>query len=344
MATLLLLGALMLPALPPAPSEDPTVLMTEDIPVFGDRRFGPALTERGFAVARAMGATALRLHTGRDASFTWERLDGFVFDATRRGFEPYLTLTYRHRYPRGPDPGWLGVPRPGEFAAFCRQAATRYRGAVRRYGIFNEPNYFDGMTPEVYNRLYRACRAAIRSVDPSAQTIYGEIAAGESASDPCDWVGRSLPPGAPTVADGIAIHTYQWTEPPELPVDGDACRGIGRLGDWTAATRTWARQRRLRTPTGDPVPILVTEHGYCAAHGECPASDSGLGNRLGDAIRADWAARAFAQARRHDVRAFSYYHLFEQLDDVRRWDSGIVGLDGSPSPVVGALRGAVERR
>lgn len=344
MATLLALAALVFPwPLAPPASSTPT-LMTEDIPALANGSYGPQAGERAYAVARDMGARMLRLHLGRDAGFAWEAVDPFVAEAVRRGFSPYLTLTYRRRYRTGPDPGFLGIPTPAQFGAWCGEAAARYRGRVFHYGVFNEPNYFgDGMTPRRYNALFRACQAAIRALDPVARIYYGEVAADEDAPDPCAWVTRSLSPGAPTTADGIAIHTYQYRTPPELPAPG-FCSGIGRLGDWSDMTRFWARgSPRLTRPDGAPAPILITEHGYCAPHGECPPAADGSGalNRIDDSTRADRARRAFLWARRHGVEVFSYYHLVNQPDDPLRWDTGIVGQDGKLAPAVAALREAV---
>jgi hypothetical protein len=320
--------------------------MTEDIPAFGEKSYGLTTAETGYNVAGYMGAKMVRLHTGRDASFSWQaKVDPFVADAVRRGFKPYLTLTYRHKYPAsaGSDPGFLGVPTPNTFGAWCSEGATRYQGQVRDYGVFNEPNYFgNGMTPQIYNALYRACYAAIKQVDPTAKVYYGEIAADQDSGDPCGWVSSSLTAGNPTVADGLAIHTYQWSTSPNHEVPG-LCRGIGRLADWNAATNFWlSNGQSLKLANGSRVPLLITEHGYCAPHGECPyySDGSGANNRQSDATRATWAGLAFAEAQEHAVQVFSYYHLFEQGDGSNRWDTGIMTQSGSVRPAVSALRAA----
>jgi hypothetical protein len=317
-----------------------TVLMTEDDAVLGSKGYGQPLADIAYAHAGNMGAELMRLHIGRDAVFTWEaKIDPFVNDAFTRGFAPYLALTYS---PTGSTKTPLPTPTPAELAAWCTEGATRYAGRVRHYSVWNEPNYarVGNLPAEAYAPLFVACRNAIKAVDPTAKVYYGEIAAGP---DSCDYVRDTLPPSARVEADGLAIHTYQWKIPPERR-ERRECDGIGRLGEWKQLTRELAATGRLRTPAGDPVPLLITEHGYCSPDGECPPNERGHLQRLDEATRADWAARAFAWARRHGVEVFSYYHLVKQAaspTDPGLWDSGIVEQDGTPTPTVLALRRVV---
>lgn len=317
-----------------------TVLMTEDIGVFANDTYGPDERERGFSIAKYMGTHAVRLHLGRDTTFTWGPIDRFVDRARARGLQPFLTLTHRRRHRDAPDPTFMPIPTPASFGSWCREAALRYSGRVIHYSVWNEPNYFgDGMTPTVYNQLFRACAGEIRAADPNATVTYGEIAADADAPDPCGWVTQSLSSSSPTIADGIAIHTYQWTVPPTQQVPG-LCRGIGRLGDWNSLRQFWFQNgQSLRTPANGVPPLLITEHGYCAPHGECPPS-AGAANRLSETTRAQWARDAFDVAEQHGVGAFSYYHLYNQPDAGSRWDSGIVTTNGDWTPSVESIRAA----
>jgi hypothetical protein len=314
--------------------------MTEDIGVFADDSYGPDEAQRGYSIAKYMGASFMRLHRGRDTAFTWGSTDRFVDRTIARGMQPYLTLTHRRRYRDSADPTFMPIPTAASFGSWCREAALRYSGRVYHYSVWNEPNYFgDGMTPSVYNQLYRACAAEIRSVIPTAKVYYGEIAADSGSTDPCGWVSQSLSSTTPTVTDGIAIHTYQWTVPPTQQVAG-LCRGIGRLGDWNSLRQYWFQNgQSLKTPASGVAPLLVTEHGYCAPHGECPPS-AGTANRLSETTRANWARDAFDAAELHGVLIFSYYHLYNQPDAGSRWDTGIVSTSGTWTPSVETLRTA----
>jgi hypothetical protein len=319
-----------------------TPLMTEDFPAFVDGTGLPR--ETAFDEARYAGATQVRALVKRDAAFTWDQTDVFVDAARERGFAPYLTLTYRP-----PDWGPLGtamaLPRPQELAAFCGTAAARYRGRVHDYSVWNEPNgiavnRLTGPAAPIpaatYGRLFRACASAIRTSDPDARVFFGELATGGNA---CAYLAGALSPTEPTIADGLAIHPYQFDLPPEQGYPDAPCKGIGHLDDWSAALRSAFASGTLATPAGTQLPLMVTEFGYCTADGECPKS-TGAAHRLPAATRADWIARAYRVAQQHGATLFSYYHLVEHAESASAdhlWDTGIVGADGAPTPSLVAL-------
>lgn len=330
-------AALVLALLPASAAA--TDLMTEDSRVFGDMQGSP-LSEMGYGVAKQMGVRLMRYHRGlepgREALYH-HRVAGWLGDVVRHGFEPYLSISYQPDfYDRNPS--------PREFGRWCGEVATAYGDRISRFAVWNEPNnpkwgpFLRGV-PDAYNALFRSCRSAIDlATGGAARVYYGEIDA--SRSDPCAWVEDSLDGGGPTVADGIAIHTYQWTAPPSEQV-GTWCQGIGRLDDWNVAKRSWFERGMLRTPDGREPPLLITEHGYCAPHGECPPTASGGESAIrSEQVRAELIREAFVLARSRGVEAFSLYHLFNQPNGpAPTWDTGILdALTAAPTPSVCALR------
>ncbi|MEX1141266.1 MAG: hypothetical protein WD993_06850 [Thermoleophilaceae bacterium] len=334
--------------------------MVEDGAVLGDKWLvrpdsdvTPRLVEAGYDVAELVGARMVRYHRGlepdRPDALTLyvSRVDSWLADVERRGFEPYLTLTYQPDFWSLPPPGPDEQAFVERFGAFCGDVAARYAGRITRFGVWNEPNnrkWGGGLErrPRLYGVLFSECATAVRAVDPDATVAYGEIDA--HRADACEYVDRSLT--RPTVADALAIHTYQWTTPPERPLAGSSpCQGIGRLDDWHAARGDWASRGMIVTGGGVPPPLWITEHGYCAAAGECSARDNA--NSLDEATRADYLRRSFAWARLKGVEVFGQYHLFRQVPGDQLWDSGIVGLPAdpalapTPTPSVQALRQAV---
>jgi hypothetical protein len=325
-------------------------LMTEDLRVFDDLKGSP-LSEHGYTVAEQMGVRMMRYHRGLEGGVDREtgaqgppdvalyraRVDGWLSDVLRRGFVPYLAISIQ------PE-SYVRMPSTAEFGHWCADVAARYGDRIRDFAVWNEPNnrlwgpLLMG-DPARYNRLYRACYTAIKAATRGAAKVYyGEIDA--HTADPCAWVENSLDDGGETLADGIAIHTYQWRTPPDRP-DGTYCQGIGRLDDWNAEKRSWAQRGLLRTPEGDEPPLLVTEHGYCAPHGECPAVEGGADNAIAsEAERARLIRDAFLFAESRGVTVFSLYHLFNQPDAPGPlWDTGVLdAVTGLATLSVCALR------
>jgi hypothetical protein len=333
----LLIAVLALTALPGAARA--MDLMAEDSRVFGDMQGSP-LAEAGYGVAGQMGVALMRYHRGlepgREALYR-RRVDAWADDVVRHGFEPYLAISWQPDfYGRGPGPAELG--------RWCGEVARAYGDRISRFAVWNEPNNpkwgpFLRGRPDDYNALFRACRSAIDSATGGrAKVYYGEIDA--SRSDPCAWTEDSLDGGGTTVADGIAIHTYQWTAPPSERI-GTWCQGIGRLDDWNVAKRSWFERGLLRTPDGGEPPLLITEHGYCAPHGECPPTASGADGAIAsEARRAQLLRDAFLLAESRGVEVFGLYHLFNQPNGpAPTWDTGILGAEtATPTPSVCALR------
>lgn len=317
----------------------------------------PALEGASYRHAGAMGASMVRALVGRDTasdlssnSSWWVPFDHFVDTAKARDFEPYLTLTYKP-YDWSGAPA-LAIPSVGEFAVYCRSVAQRFNGRVKNYSVWNEPNLFKladatgtprTLTSTEYGQLYRACYAEIHAVDSSAKVYFGELATGGRAA--CDFVAGATRQTIATITDGLAIHPYQTDiEPEQSYRDGQQntvnCKGIGRLDDWNATAFSYgpSGMRRLLTPAGGRVPVMVTEFGYCTDRTQdCanPPADRS------EATRAGWIGRAYRFAASKGVTVFSYYGLLKQPETEQwRQDYGIVNRDGTRTPSIDALRAA----
>ena len=123
------------------------------------------------------------------------------------------------------------APDPVKFAAFARTVAAHFKGRVDRYSIWNEPNLSAWLSPsksapKLYRSLYSAGYTAIKTVDPKAKVLFGELAPNRD--------GRTIAPlkflrdvtcskanykaarqCAPLKADGLALHPYQLTKSPQ---------------------------------------------------------------------------------------------------------------------------------
>ena len=117
----------------------------------------------------------------------WEKYDQIVDLAERQGMELIVRLSN--------PPGWSRAQGEGEnnvdtfappddvqdYADFVTAVAERYRGRVKYYQLWNEPNIYPewgsaAINPEAYVDLLKAGATALRAADPDAVVILGALA------------------------------------------------------------------------------------------------------------------------------------------------------------------------
>ena len=194
----------------------------------------------------------IELRAGRQ---DFSRLDRYVSMAALTGTEILL--------PFGMTPAWAsarpdekGVYRRGDTAEprsiadwerHVRATATRYKGRIRHYELWNEVNagtgFFSG-TPEAMFKLQKSAYAIVKQVDPAAVFV-APSSVGESAHQ-LRWFEDYLALGAAKHADVIGYHFYQPRKKPEAileliqKVRGAMVRqGAGHLPLWNTESGYW---------------------------------------------------------------------------------------------------------
>ena len=321
---------------------------------YGGRLSSLISRDTAYAAVRKLSVRVVRINViwshvaGIEKSdpWDWSHYDAAVDAALAHGIAPELTLT-------GPAPAWAtgngkrGVfrPRPALFAEFVASAAARYAGRVKRYSIWNEPNWPSWLAPKsaqpsLYRGLYRAAYDAIRGADPSAAVLIGELAPmgpPEAAMPPLRFL-RSLTCSdarwrrhgtcPPLVADGFAHHPYALRWAPEYRGPSKDDVTMGSLGRLEGALRLLARRGALATPAGSALPLYLTEFGYHANS-----------RTIDERRRATFARRAFdIAARDAHVRQLVWYQLAAPPPRRKRqWDTSLLRIDGKPTPTYVAL-------
>jgi Glycosyl hydrolase catalytic core len=100
-----------------------------------------------------------------------------------------------------------------DWAAYVRTVATRYKGAIHNYEIWNEPNEegtFTGSASKMVE-LSRVAYQTLKSVDPSI-TVVSPSATSDSG---VPWLNQFLRLGGCQYSDAIGYHFYVTPEPPE---------------------------------------------------------------------------------------------------------------------------------
>lgn len=216
----------------------------------------------------------------------FSRLDRYVSMAALTSSEILL--------PFGMTPAWAsarpeekGVYRRGDTAEprsmkdwenHVREVASRYKGRIRHYELWNEVNagtgFFSG-TPEAMFALQKSAYAIVKQIDPDAIFV-APSSVGESPHQ-LRWFEDYLALGAAKHADVIAYHFYQPRKKPEA---------ILELAQKVRAAMT-------RQGAGH-LPLWNTESGYRMALGQ-----------TGKAVAADgsWPALDAATAEAYVARA-----------------------------------------
>jgi Glycosyl hydrolases family 39 len=151
-------------------------------------------------------------------------LDNILHQASEHETEVHLTFGF--------TPGWASsrpteasLYQPGNAAEpksmddwinFVRTVATRYKGQIHTYEIWNEPNvhrYWSGSVEQMVEMAHQA-HNIIKSIDPSA-IIISPAPAGKLA---LPWFTSFLSAGGGRYADVIGYHFYVNPAPPEAMV------------------------------------------------------------------------------------------------------------------------------
>ena len=151
----------------------------------------------------------------------FERLDKNIASAKARGVEILLPLAHsppwasaRPDEPSAYEPGWAAEPRDiADWRNYVRRVARRYKGVVRYYEVWNEPNvkrFYSGSIDQLVE-LTRAAREELKAVDPSIVVV------SPSYVDPSGLkqVDEFLAKGGGKYVDVIGFHFYATWERPE---------------------------------------------------------------------------------------------------------------------------------
>jgi hypothetical protein len=276
-------------------------------------------------------------------AYDFSKLDALHASAARRGIKLQMTIT-------GPAPASATAdrkiggnrPDPVKFAAFARAVAVHFKGRVDRYSIWNEPNLSAWLSPsksapKLYRSLYKAGYTQIKTVDPKAKVLFGELAPNRD--------GRTIAPlkflrdvacskCAPLKADGLALHPYQLTKAPLITSGGPDDAPISQLSRVTKTLDQLAKRRKLATPKGRGLDLYLTEFGYLSA-----------GDRKQSASRRSaWLGSAYKIARKHPrVKQLLQYQLVDPPAH-ELWHSAILDRHGRKlAPFAGLARAASAR-
>lgn len=236
--------------------------------------------ERVLALTRIAGFEWIRqqIHwrdlEGERGQFVWTPLDQIVTAARANNLQIMLSIV--RSPPWATATGHDGLPDdPAMLAEFLREVATRYRGRVAAYQIWNEPNldHEGGGTPADpahYLDVLQAGYQAIKETDPCALVISAAMA---STINPDPAIATedlaffealySAEDGAfLQAADIVALHPGAGSNPPGERWPADA------LDTSHQYFRHIERVRELMLRYNDPRQVWITEYGWTTTTAE----------------------------------------------------------------------------
>jgi hypothetical protein len=237
-------------------------------------------------------------------------LDSIVDDAHARGLNVLLSVSKAPDWARttteedGPPANYA------DFDDFLTELATRYRGKVQAYEIWNESNLqreWNGapLSGAEYVRLLAGAYLSIHAVDPHALVISGAPAPtgindGVTAIDDRVYMRQMYEAGVASYANGIGIHPYGWGNPPSAR----CCASPGGPQAWNDNPTfffldTMEGYRAIQTEfEDDGRPLWVTEFGWASVDGfgvGAPAGEEWVGY-INEQQQADYIFQAYRMA------------------------------------------------
>ncbi len=272
------------------------------------------IAQRDLALIRAMGFGWVKqgfawrdIETLEKGKYDWWRPDFIVDAAEAAGLDLLIRLDRQPFWtqPAGTPPMENRPPeRLQDFGDFCGAVAGRYRGRIRAYQVWNEPNLSrewgdQAPDPAAYTALLRTCFEAIKAADPAALVISAGLAPTGTqppvAMPPTDFLAGMYAAGAAPYFDVLGVNAPGYKAPPELaPAEAAASDAYGG-GRWFAF-RYVEDQRAIMVREGDGAKqVAILEMGWTLD----PVNPAYAWHAVTEAEQADYLVRAYQYAAEH---------------------------------------------
>ncbi len=259
----------------------------------------------------------------------YDGYDEIVREARSRGIEIYASLIGT---PAWASDGPLGIGAPRDVAdwrAFVSETARRYRGRVKAWGVWNEPNlgeFWAGTRGQYIDVLLVPAAQEIHRADPDALVCGPELA--HLTSGGADWHGWLLDVmrRAGSSIDVVTHHVYDRDGNGEVTRKLDASTTFGGNPDYWSLVAPSVRE--VLQVAGARQPVWLTETGWASSEvGEVLQSRYVLG------LYTDWFGRS--GERPWVKKIFAYELIDDGSDGVPRW--GLLRPDRSAKPAYSGL-------
>jgi hypothetical protein len=300
----------------------------------------PAAVDRTLDLARDMGAHYVRIQMPwedveqsgkgdfRDHKFdksAWEKYDAIVAAARRRGLELIVRIdrpplwaraqadaTPEFQRGKAENGNSTGPPdRFADYADFAGAVAAHYRGQVRFYQIWNEPNLayeWNWVTPqpEQFVELLRLGYTAIKAANPEAAILFPSLAPTDGLDvyrapmSELEYLDRVYAAGGKQYFDIMSAQAYGLGQPPEEHRYVTLGKRPYRPLDTRTDVSRLVLVREVMERNGDAQKsIWISEFGYVAESPDIPSERRRLwGEPVSEEQKAEYLVGQIERARR----------------------------------------------
>jgi hypothetical protein len=227
------------------------------------------------------------------------------------------------------------------FANFMTALATRYKGQVAAYEIWNEPNLdyewgYRPPDPVAYTEMLKAAYTAVKRVDPEALVISGGLATtgagSETAYGDLDFLQGMYDAGIKGYFDALGSHPYAYGRSPD------------ERDKWGLSLARVEEQHQVMQRNGDgDTPIWITETGWVLQNSWDLNEHEAIG--VTEGLQAEYLTQAYVKVQRDwpFVKALFLFNLdfstvpWYPAAEPMRWYS-ILNPDRTPRPAYTELR------
>ena len=229
--------------LPPAP---PVKSMRMNSPEYGIQAFlwwRPEVASRDLQAIQEMGFGWVKqdfawreIEGAAKGVFDWSKTDWIVYTCNQDGLDILARIDRQPHWARADDVENGPPDNYEDLADFLYAVASRYKGRIRAYQIWNEPNLAREWgerppDPGAYARLLRVAYAAIKRADPNAMVISAGLTPTGTWSDQAmpddvylDNLYRAMGGNSDGYFDVLGAHGAGFKAPPEMSPEEVAAR------------------------------------------------------------------------------------------------------------------------
>jgi hypothetical protein len=236
--------------------------------------------------------------------FNWTQADQVVQMTEEAGLKLIARLDR--------SPGWTGAGAPNgppqnyqDFGDFCYAIASRYKGRIQAYQIWNEPNLareWGGQppNPQEYTRLLSIAYARIKEADPDALVISAGLTPTGTTSDEVmpdtTYLEQMYQAGFQNYCDMVGAHAAGYKAPPEVSPDEAAAENSPYGGERFFCFRRVEDLRAIMERYGDGERrMAILEFGWTSD----PIHPAYSWHAVTEQEKAEYLVRAYRYAAEH---------------------------------------------